>query len=221
MIILENVSKTYLSNGKQVFKDINLKINSDDFAVLIDESGSGKSTLLKILGCLDARFEGMMMDAQRINSSSVDESTLAKIRKNKIGYIFQDFKLLNEYTIRQNLEIILSITETNDKDKVIQNALNEVNLSCGILDYFPYQLSGGQKQRIAIARALLKSPDVIIGDEITGALDKKNSNKIMNILTQLNHNGTIVIIATHDDDYITLGNRIIELKEKVVNERKK
>lgn len=216
MITLKRVDKTYASTYRTILKNVNLHIAQGDFVIIVGSSGSGKSTLLKIIGCLDLDFEGeMIFENQKVENENIS----SQIRKLKIGYIFQDFKLLNDYTIYQNLEIVLGLSNcSKNKDEIIKETLGKVNLSLSILSCFPYQLSGGQKQRVAIARALLKNPKVIVGDEITGSLDVKNGRQIMEILKELNAQGITIILATHDEKYLRIGNRIFIVEGNNVHE---
>lgn len=225
MIKLKSIKKIYNSTNEEVLNNINLVIPSGKITIFTGESGSGKSSLLKIMACLDLDYSGILeIDDIIINQD--DEKLVSNIRKEKIGYIFQDFKLLDKYTILQNLKIILRMSETKALTKkeeidLIEESLRVVNLNLDVLLRFPYQLSGGQKQRIAIARALLKSPIIIFGDEITAALDEKNTYEIMKILSELAKKGITIIIATHDEKIIPYADLIINIKDKMAYEYKK
>lgn len=225
MIKLKSIKKIYNSTNEEVLNNINLVIPSGKITIFTGESGSGKSSLLKIMACLDLDYSGILeIDDIIINQD--DEKLVSNIRKEKIGYIFQDFKLLDKYTILQNLKIILRMSETKALTKkeeidLIEESLRVVNLNLDVLLRFPYQLSGGQKQRIAIARALLKSPVIIFGDEITAALDEKNTYEIMKILSELAKKGITIIIATHDEKIIPYADLIINIKDKMAYEYKK
>lgn len=225
MIELIDACKEYIATGNQVLTNVNLTINNGDFVIFTGESGSGKSTLLNIVGCLDSEFSGDLKydDISLTSKLNNFNDALSKLRKDKIAYIFQDYKLLSNYTIKQNFEIILSVTKSHSHHKqLFLEALSKVNLPEEILNRFPHQISGGQKQRVAIARALLKNPEIIIGDEVTGSLDRENGINIINILKELNikHNITI-ILATHDERLMEVGNRLIVIKEKNIHEIKR
>jgi len=182
----------------QVFSNITLKVNAGDFLYLIGETGSGKSSLLKAL------YGELKVSAGNISLADID---LNKIKakeipnlRRKLGIVFQDFQLLSDRNVFENLSFVLKATGWKDKTKIrtrINEVLESVHLS-EVKDKMPYALSGGEQQRAAIARALLNNPEIILADEPTGNLDPEKSNKIIELLQEINAQGTTVLIATHD-----------------------
>lgn len=189
-------------NQHQIFNNINLKIKSGDFVYLIGETGSGKSSLVKSL------YAEIKVSAGNISVAGYDlnkiQSNEIPILRRKIGIVFQDFQLLSDRTVNENLYFVLKATGWKDK-KAITKRINEVLESVhleGFNNKMPYELSGGEQQRAAIARALLNRPDVILADEPTGNLDPNKSIKIVKLLKDINKKGTTIVIATHDYEII-------------------
>ena len=182
----------------QVFSNISLTINNGEFLYLIGETGSGKSSLLKVLyGEIKANTGNIILD--NINLNKITSKEIPNLRR-KLGIVFQDFQLLSDRNVFDNLEFVLKATGWTDKNKInkrIDEVLDGVHLS-NIKEKMPYELSGGEQQRAAIARALLNHPEIILADEPTGNLDPKKSEKIIELLKEINAKGTTVIIATHD-----------------------
>jgi len=196
IISLEGVDIRQMNH--QVFSNITLKIENGEFLYLIGETGSGKSSLLKVL------YGELKVDAGNITVADID---LTKIRKKeiptlrrKLGIVFQDFQLLTDRNVFDNLEFVLKATNWKNKTEIkarIDEVLDSVHLS-GVKDKMPYELSGGEQQRAAIARALLNHPELILADEPTGNLDPEKSEKIIELLKEINAKGTSILIATHD-----------------------
>ena len=192
-----NISKT------NILKNLNFTVFSGDFTYLIGKTGSGKSSIIRSIYC-DIPIES--------GRSIIDGIDIIKIKKNqipflrrKIGIIFQDFKLLPDRSIYRNLEFVLKATDWKDKFK-IDERINEVLKQVSMIDLknrFPHQLSGGERQRVTIARAILNKPDLILADEPTGNLDPATSKEIMNLLVNINNQGSTVLMATHDYDIIS------------------
>jgi len=201
IIYLKNVTIT--QNGVNILSEINLSINKGEFIYLIGKTGVGKSSLLKILygDVLVETGEANILD---INLVKLNENKVPFLRR-KLGIVFQDFKLLPNKTIKQNLEFVLRATEWKDSSKInkrISEVLKKVKLE-DVINKYPNELSGGEQQRIAISRALLNEPEIIIADEPTGNLDPATSLEIMNLIKEINNNGTTILIATHDYDIIS------------------
>ena len=196
IISLEGVDIRQLNH--QVFSNITLKIENGEFLYLIGETGSGKSSLLKAL------YGELKVDAGNITVADTD---LTKIKhkeiptlRRKLGIVFQDFQLLTDRNVSDNLEFVLKATGWKNKAEIkarIDEVLESVHLS-GVKDKMPYELSGGEQQRAAIARALLNHPELILADEPTGNLDPEKSEKIIELLKEINAKGTTILIATHD-----------------------
>lgn len=202
LIKLTGINKVY--DFTKVLNDINLTIEKGQFVAIMGPSGSGKSTLLNILGCIDKPTSGeYILNNERVNTLSAKK--LASIRNNSIGYIFQNFNLLNDYNLIDNVSIPLMYAEKKEwsmRSKAVE-ALRNVGLEEHIKKT-PNKLSGGQKQRVAIARALINNPEIILADEPTGSLDQNTGAKIIDILKEINAKGCTVIIVTHD---ITVANQ--------------
>jgi cell division transport system ATP-binding protein len=201
VIYLKNVTIT--QSGVNILSEINLSINKGEFIYLIGKTGVGKSSLLKILyGDIPVKIgEANILD---INLVKLNENKVPFLRR-KLGIVFQDFKLLPNKTIKQNLEFVLKATEWKDSSKInkrISEVLKKVKLE-DVINKYPNELSGGEQQRIAISRALLNEPEIIIADEPTGNLDPATSLEIMNLIKEINNNGTTILIATHDYDIIS------------------
>ena len=201
VIYLNNVTIT--QSGVDILSGVNLSINKGEFIYLIGKTGVGKSSLLKILyGDIPVKTgEANILD---INLVKLNENKVPFLRR-KLGIVFQDFKLLPNKTIKQNLEFVLRATEWKDSSKInkrISEVLKKVKLE-DVINKYPNELSGGEQQRIAISRALLNEPEIIIADEPTGNLDPATSLEIMNLIKEINTNGTTILIATHDYDIIS------------------
>ena len=183
---------------QRVFENLNLNISKGEFVYLIGDTGSGKSSLLKSLYAEIKISSGKMIIADT-NLKSIKRKQIAKFRR-KLGIVFQDFQLLTDRSIFDNLKFVLKATGWREKEKInnrISEVLDSVNLN-NIKDKMPYELSGGEQQRAAIARALLNNPQIILADEPTGNLDPEKSDKIIKLLKEISLNGTTVLIATHD-----------------------
>lgn len=217
IIKLEGVSIDQLDHN--VLDNINLEIEKGDFVYLIGDTGSGKTSLVKAL------YAEIQVSAGNIKMSNFNLKTITKneipMLRRKIGIVFQDFLLLPDRSIKKNLEFVLESTGWTKKEK-INNKINEVLESVhldNVKDKMPYQLSGGEQQRAAIARALLNSPEIILADEPTGNLDPKKSQKIVDLLKEINQTGTTILMATHD--YTIIKNnpkRIVRCNNKKIEE---
>jgi len=217
IIKLEGVSIDQLDHN--VLDNINLEIEKGDFVYLIGDTGSGKTSLVKAL------YAEIQVSAGNIKMSNFNLKTITKneipMLRRKIGIVFQDFLLLPDRSIKKNLEFVLESTGWTKKEK-INNKINEVLESVhldNVKDKMPYQLSGGEQQRAAIARALLNSPEIILADEPTGNLDPKKSQKIVDLLKEINQTGTTILMATHD--YTIIKNnpkRIVRCNNKKIDE---
>ena len=217
MIQLNSISKVYGkdSNSVQALIDININIEKGDMLAIIGPSGSGKSTLLNILGLLDEKSSGTYL----LNSIDIDKLTekeKARYRNQLIGFVVQDFALVEDYTVMQNIELplIYSTKKYSKKDiKIkVQEVLDKVGLNEKI-NTLSNNLSGGQRQRVSIARALINNPEIILADEPTGSLDSTTSKEIMKLFTELNKNGKTIILITHDRNIANYCNKIIEIKD--------
>jgi putative ABC transport system ATP-binding protein len=223
MISLEDITKTYHLESLDipVLKRVNLSIEQGEYVAIMGASGSGKSTLMNIIGCLDRPTSGQYFLAGQ-DLTTLDDDELADIRNQYIGFVFQQFNLLPKLTSLANVMIPMIYADVDKSQRIEQAtaALVQVGLS-ERLENRPNQLSGGQQQRVAIARALVNHPALVLADEPTGALDTKTSEEIMNLLTELNQQGTTIAIVTHDANVAARTKRIIRMVDGVIIEQDK
>jgi putative ABC transport system ATP-binding protein len=223
MISLEDITKTYHLESIEVpvLKRVNLSIEQGEYVAIMGASGSGKSTLMNIIGCLDRPSSGQYFLAGQ-ELTKLDDDELADIRNQYIGFVFQQFNLLPRLTSLANVMLPMIYADVDKSQRVEQatSALVQVGLSDRIQNR-PNQLSGGQQQRVAIARALVNHPALVLADEPTGALDSKTSEEIMNLLTELNQQGTTIAIVTHDANVAARTKRIIRMVDGVIIEQEK
>ncbi|WP_042351570.1 ABC transporter ATP-binding protein [Bacillus massiliigorillae] len=221
LIQMKDICKKYVLGGEEInaLKDVSLEVQKGEMVAIIGPSGSGKSTLMNILGCLDVPDSGtyildnLLMDTAR-------ENELAVIRNQKIGFIFQQFNLLNKLTALQNVELPLIYRGIPAKERLQRSmgALKKVGVA-NRKDHLPNELSGGQQQRVAIARALAGNPPIILADEPTGALDTKTSQEVMTLLKELNEQqGHTIILITHDNQVAELASRILRIRDGKITE---
>ena len=218
MIWMESITKTYMLGEVEVpvLKEINLSIEEGEYVAIMGASGSGKSTLMNIIGCLDRATSGLYTLEGR-NLTSFDDDELAYIRNQRIGFVFQQFNLLTRATALENvmLPMIYAGFSKSKRRKFAQEALSRVGLADRMSNR-PSQLSGGQQQRVAIARALVNRPALVLADEPTGALDTKTSHEVMDLLTELNHQGITVVLVTHEPDVAEKAKRTIRVQDGLV-----
>ncbi|MCS4486252.1 ABC transporter ATP-binding protein [Staphylococcus americanisciuri] len=212
MIELENICKTYGEGNTeiQVLKGITLTVSEGEFISIMGTSGCGKSTLINIIGLLDSDFKGKY----QLKGESIlklDEQTLASYRNEYIGFIFQNFNLIDEYTVRENILLPFLYSDQSHDESYINNLVKELGLEDKMDDY-PCNLSGGQKQRVAIIRAMAHKPQFLIADEPTGSLDETSRNEILRILKNLNQDGTTIIVVTHDIFVARFSDKLYEMR---------
>lgn len=207
MIQLKNITKKYQS--KTIFNHFNLKIEENELVAIVGNSGSGKSTLLNIIGLLESIDDGEIIINNKTISNKKD--TLLLMRHD-IGYMFQNNALIDDYTVEENLNIVLKYLNLNKKQKqtMITNALLSVGLK-GYENRKIYSLSGGEAQRIAFSKLLLKKPKIVLCDEPTGSLDSTNTKIIMDLLLKYHHSGATIVIVTHDLNIANQCQRIIHI----------
>lgn len=213
IIKMKNVKKIYDLGEVKVtaLKNINLEIKEKEHVSIMGPSGSGKTTLLNIIGCLDKPTEGEYF-LEEINVRELDDDKLSEIRNKKIGFVFQNYNLIPQLNVIENISLPL-IYQGLDEKEIIEKAKYYANL-VGLGDrmyHRPNELSGGQQQRVAIARALVNEPVIILGDEPTGNLDTKTGKEIMEIFKKLNEMGRTVIVITHDPKIAEYGERVIKI----------
>ncbi|MCV9887471.1 ABC transporter ATP-binding protein [Metabacillus halosaccharovorans] len=218
MIELTSITKSYKvgQDTLDVLKNINLTINNGEFVAIMGPSGSGKSTLMNVIGCLDNPTSGTyLLDEEDI--STYKDEMLAKVRNLSIGFVFQQFQLLPRLSALKNVELpmVYAGYKKKEREERAKQALEKVGLG-ERLNHLPNELSGGQKQRVAIARSIVNEPKIILADEPTGALDSKTSISIMEQFTQLNKEGTTVILVTHEQEVADYANRIITVRDGII-----
>ena len=215
MIHLKDIEKIYTKGtvSTQVLRGISLTIQQGEYIAIMGTSGTGKSTLMNIIGCLDKPTQGQLeMDGMDVYQ--LDDDSLSALRNEKIGFVFQQFFLLERTTALDNVLLPLIYSDEYPADAVrrAEKALASVGLA-DRKQYLANELSGGQLQRVAIARALVNNPDVILADEPTGNLDEKSTDEIMEIFSRLNQEGRTIVIVSHDRTVAEHAQRILELKE--------
>ena len=216
MIKIENLTKTYnykKSNAFTALTDVSLTVEDGEMLAIIGKSGAGKSTLLHIIGCIDA-FEKGTYTLDDISVHKLSDKKLAQIRNQKVGIVMQDFALVEEYTVLENVKIPLYFArkKKGSSNKLALDALEKVGMK-ELAKKPVNKLSGGQKQRVAIARAIVNNPSFLLADEPTGALDTKTSAEIMALFKSLNDEGKTVIIITHDPTIAGSCQRQIEISD--------
>jgi len=221
MITTENLTKLFRTDEIETMalNNINLKIRKGEFVAIMGPSGCGKSTLLNILGLLDNPSEGSYSFGNT-EVAGLKEGQRTDLRKGNIGFVFQSFNLIDELDVAENVEMPLVYQGISSKKRkeMVNKVLSRMNMSHRAKHY-PQQLSGGQQQRVAIARALVSNPGLILADEPTGNLDSKNGHEVMELLTELNREGTTIIMVTHSMKDAGFAHRIINLFDgKVVTE---
>ena len=220
MAILEckNIKKTYKTKNiiTEALKGVNFSVEKGEFISIMGESGAGKTTLLNIIATLDRATSGVLsLNGKDI--STLKSGEIARFRRKELGFVFQDFNLLDQFGNRDNIYLPLVLSEENLS--LMEDRLNEIKDRLGIselLDKYPYEISGGQKQRIAIARAIITKPSLLLADEPTGALDSTSSEMILNLFRQINEHGQTVLLVTHSLRAASYAKRVLFIKDGIV-----
>jgi putative ABC transport system ATP-binding protein len=223
LLKLEGLSRTYTLGKRnvQALSNVNLQVNKGEFVSIMGPSGSGKTTMLNLLGCLDKPTEGRLL-LDSVDVTQLPEKELYKIRRSKIGFVFQTFNLLPYLNARENVELPMECIgkSKNERSRRARELLQTVNLS-GREEHRPNRLSAGEQQRVAIARALANDPAIILADEPTGNLDGKNKQEIVRLLANLNiSRGTTIIVVTHDSRVAAHTERILLLDDGRITKEK-
>ena len=218
LLKVEHLQKIYghMNNRTQAVKDINFEVDQGEFIAIMGESGSGKTTLLNILASLDQASAGQVILNGR-NLASISQQDSAKFRREELGFVFQDFNLLDIFNNADN--ILLPLVLSDYQPQAMKERLAQVAQQIGIeslLNKFPYELSGGQKQRIAIARALITQPTLILADEPTGALDSKTADQMMALFQKINQAGHTILMVTHSIKTASAANRVLFIQDGIV-----
>lgn len=219
---LRNINKFYKADGFtfHALKDISISISKGEFVSVMGPSGSGKTTMLDIIGCISTPTSGeYYLDGKRVDKLNSRE--LALTRNRKIGFIFQNFNLIPQYNLKENIELPLTYSGIDKKDRkeLVVNALSVVGLE-GKGKRFPNQLSGGEKQRVAIARALINKPSILLADEPTGNLDSKTGEEILSVFRVLHESGNTIVLITHDSKIAQYASRTYFMKDGELLEHK-
>lgn len=215
IIELKNINKTY-GKGESAtvaLTDVNLKIQEGEFWAIMGPSGSGKSTLLNILGCMDVPSSGdYLLKGKKLSQSTPNQ--LSRIRNQTVSFIFQQFVLLNDYNIYDNIELPLLCQKLSKKERKdrVQYYMERLGIQ-SLARKKPTQISGGQQQRVAIARALVTKADIILADEPTGALDQKTGQELMALLREINKEGKTILLVTHDEKVASVAKKQIHIQD--------
>ncbi|WP_394019723.1 ABC transporter ATP-binding protein [Anaerococcus cruorum] len=211
---LEKIYKTRLSDNKVVaLNDVNFSVEEGEYIAIMGESGSGKTTLLNLLALLDRPTKGEII-LEGKDLSKIKDSEISKFRRDNLGFIFQDFNLLDTLTLKENILLPLILAEENPEtfEKRVEDVARPLRID-QLLNKYPYEVSGGQKQRCAVARALITNPKLLLADEPTGALDSNSSRELMEVFGQLNDSGQTVIMVTHSTQAAAEAKRVLFIKD--------
>ena len=214
---VKNLKKVYVThlggNKVEALRDVNFEVEQGEYVAIMGESGSGKTTLLNILATVDRATEGQVLlngeDVKRIK-----DSKLAQFRREHLGFVFQDFNLLDSFTLEDN--IYLPLVLAGNKKKMMKERLDVIAPMLGIenlLGKYPYEVSGGQKQRAAVARALITHPEILLADEPTGALDSKSTGEILKMFEKIHNNGQTILMVTHSVRAASHADRVLFIKD--------
>lgn len=219
MILLDvkNVRKVYTTrfggNYVEALKDVNFSVEQGEYVAIMGESGSGKSTLLNILAALDKPTEGKVFLKEK-DLSKVKEKEMAAFRRNNLGFVFQDFNLLDTFSLKDNifLPLVLSGTSHKEMERRLLTLADKLGIK-NLLEKYPYEVSGGQKQRAAVARAVITQPQLLLADEPTGALDSKAAKELLKLFTSLNQDGQTILMVTHSVKAASTAGRVLFIKD--------
>lgn len=214
---VNNLKKVYVTrfggNQIQALSDVNFSVEEGEYVAIMGESGSGKTTLLNILASLDKPTKGQVI-LNGNSLSSIKEKQLAAFRRDNLGFVFQDFNLLDTFSIQDNifLPLVLAGKSYDEMNQRIEPIVKKLGIH-DILNKFPYEVSGGQKQRTAVARALITNPQLVLADEPTGALDSKASEALLNIFKSINEDGQTILMVTHSIKAASCAKRVLFIKD--------
>ena len=217
ILSVSNLKKVYTTrfggNQVQALKNINFSVDKGEYVAVMGESGSGKTTLLNILAALDKPTAGNVL-LNGVNLSTVKEKEISAFRREHLGFVFQDFNLLDNFSLKDN--IYLPLVLAGKKHNEMETKLRPIAKMLGIeqiIEKYPYEVSGGQKQRAAVARALITEPELILADEPTGALDSKATDDLLGLFNEINENGQTIVMVTHSTKAASHANRILFIKD--------
>ncbi len=217
---VNNVKKVYTTrfggNHVQALSNVSFSVEQGEYVAIMGESGSGKTTLLNILATLDKPTSGeVLLNGKKL--TSIKEKEIASFRRNNLGFVFQDFNLLDTFSLQDNifLPLVLSGKGYDEMKKRLDPIAKTLGIQ-DILSKYPYEISGGQKQRVAIARALITSPQLILADEPTGALDSRSTEELLNLFETINNSGQTILMVTHSTKAASYANRVLFIKDGIV-----
>lgn len=217
MLEVQNIKKIYRSrfgkNELEALKSINFTVEAGEYIAIMGESGSGKTTLLNILALLDKPTSGKVILMGK-DLQEIKDSEMAKFRRENLGFVFQDFNLLDNFTVKEN--ILLPLVLSDEKISVMEEKLSKIAKKLSVSDLlnkYPYEISGGQKQRTAIARALISEPKILLADEPTGALDSNSTRELLKVFKDLNQDGETILMVTHSIMAASEAKRVLFIKD--------
>ena len=219
MTVLEvtNLQKTYITRfggvHVQALTNVSFSVESGEYVAIMGESGSGKTTLLNILAALDKPTSGeILLNGKRM--SSIKEREISAFRRDNLGFVFQDFNLLDTFSLQDNifLPLVLAGKSYDEMNKRLAPIAQKLGIK-EILSKFPYEVSGGQKQRAAVARALITNPEIVLADEPTGALDSKATDSLLHLFTEINNDGQTILMVTHSIKAASHAKRVLFIKD--------
>lgn len=220
LLEVNNIRKVYTTRlstqSTEALKNVNFSVDNGEYVAIMGESGSGKTTLLNILATFDKATSGSVL-LNNLDLSKLKDKELADFRRDNLGFVFQDFNLLDNFSIKDN--ILLPLVLANKKYKDMEAKLEKVTKPLGIdklINKYPYEISGGQRQRVAVARAIITNPSLILADEPTGALDSKSTDQLLNVFDKLNEIGQTIIMVTHSVKTAARAKRVLFIKDGVV-----
>ena len=217
LLEVKNLKKVYTTrfggNKVEALRDVNFSVEKGEYVAVMGESGSGKTTLLNILAALDWPTSGKVY-LKEMDLGQIREKEMAEFRRKNLGFVFQDFNLLDTFSVKDNifLPLVLSGEKYPEMEKKLKRIAKELEIE-GILEKYPYEISGGQKQRTAAARALITQPQLILADEPTGALDSRASDELLRLFTQVNQEGQTIVMVTHSVKAASTANRVLFIKD--------
>lgn len=217
LLDVKNIKKIYTTrfggNQVQALSDVSFSVEQGEYVAIMGESGSGKTTLLNILASLDKATSGeIVIDGKNLNT--IKERDLATYRRNNLGFVFQDFNLLDTFSLKDNifLPLVLAGKDVKDMEERLVPIVKKLGIS-ELLNKYPYEISGGQKQRVAVARALITDPKIILADEPTGALDSKSTDDLLNLFEGINKEGQTIVMVTHSTKAASRASRVLFIKD--------
>ncbi|MFV8804634.1 ABC transporter ATP-binding protein [Aerococcus urinaeequi] len=218
LLDVANIKKVYKTKGNETtaLQNIDFAVNEGEYVAIMGESGSGKSTLLNIIATFDKATEGKVNLAGQ-DLATIKSKEIAQFRREKLGFVFQDFNVLDTFSNKDNilLPLVLSNVPVGEMEKRLEKIAQPLGIT-NLLDKFPYEISGGQRQRVAVARAIITQPNLLLADEPTGALDSKSSEQILNIFKQIHQSGNTILMVTHSIPAAASAGRVLFIKDGVV-----